>query len=158
MLDFNEIGRVNFAWVERMGWHTKTVMESMALIASEIGEAAAECLNGAPTSSFGEELADIILRVTDLGIENGVDMNAEPAAFSWARTDLEGRCLELLIAYGIWTTSARKGQLGPDFTSGLILLLAMVADIAKCAGVDLAEQVRLKSLKNEQRGSRGRVI
>ncbi|WP_339617236.1 hypothetical protein [uncultured Gilvimarinus sp.] len=55
-----------FSWVERMGWHNKTTLEALALIASEVGEAVNECRGEAPTEKLGEELADIILRTIDL--------------------------------------------------------------------------------------------
>lgn len=36
----NQIAKRHYAWVDRMGWHNKTVLEALALISSEIGEAA----------------------------------------------------------------------------------------------------------------------
>jgi NTP pyrophosphatase (non-canonical NTP hydrolase) len=66
IMNINEIAEKQFEWVERMGWHNKTVLESLALIASEVGEAVNECRNGAPSDNFGTELADIVLRVADL--------------------------------------------------------------------------------------------
>ena len=61
-------------WVERMGWHNKTVLEALALIASEVGEAVNECRGEKPTPEFGEELADICLRVFDLAHTEGIDL------------------------------------------------------------------------------------
>ena len=99
-MDINDIAARQYEWVERMGWHNKTVLEALALIASEVGEAAAECgdndevrialshitesigravnecRKGAPGPNFGIELADIILRVADLAQWQGVDLNA----------------------------------------------------------------------------------
>ena len=59
-MHINEIAAKQFDWVERMGWHNKTVLEALALIASEVGEAVNECRGEAPTAEFGTELADII--------------------------------------------------------------------------------------------------
>jgi NTP pyrophosphatase (non-canonical NTP hydrolase) len=73
-MDINEIARKQFDWVERMGWHNKTVLESLALIASEVGEAVNECRGEKPTENFGIELADIVLRVADLAQTHGVDL------------------------------------------------------------------------------------
>lgn len=67
----------HYGWVERMGWHNKTVLEALALIASEVGEAVNECRGEKPTSLFGEELADIILRVADLAEWQGIDLEKE---------------------------------------------------------------------------------
>lgn len=76
-MDLTEIAEKNYDWVERMGWHNKTPLEALALIASEVGEAINECRGEQPTAAFGEELADIILRVTDLAHWQGIDINQE---------------------------------------------------------------------------------
>ena len=89
-MDINDIATRHYEWVEQMGWHNKTVLEALALIASEVGEAAAEsgdndamlaalaritesigraanqCRKGEVGENFGTELADIILRTLDL--------------------------------------------------------------------------------------------
>lgn len=72
----NEIAAKQYDWVERMGWHNKTVLENLALIASEVGEAVNECRGETPTPEFGTELADIILRVVDLAQGQGIDIEA----------------------------------------------------------------------------------
>ena len=59
-----------------MGWHNKTVLEALALIASEVGEAVNECRDITPTENFGEELADIILRTLDLAEWQGIDLES----------------------------------------------------------------------------------
>jgi NTP pyrophosphatase (non-canonical NTP hydrolase) len=66
-----------FDWVERMGWHNKTVLEALALIASEVGEAVNECRGDQPTENFKVELADICLRVFDLAHSQNIDLLAE---------------------------------------------------------------------------------
>ncbi len=73
-MDINDIAEKQFDWVERMGWHNKTVLEALALIASEVGEAINECRGEAPTQEFGTELADIILRVADLAQWQGINL------------------------------------------------------------------------------------
>jgi NTP pyrophosphatase (non-canonical NTP hydrolase) len=65
-LTLNQLAEKQWDWVERNGWHNKTVLEYIALICSEIGEAANECRGEKPTIQFGIELADIILRTLDL--------------------------------------------------------------------------------------------
>ena len=60
----NDFCTKQYFWVERMGWHNKTVLEALALIASEVGEAVNECRGDEPTDAFGEELADICERYT----------------------------------------------------------------------------------------------
>jgi NTP pyrophosphatase (non-canonical NTP hydrolase) len=73
-MDINEIAAKQHDWVERMGWHNKTVLEALALIGSEVGEAVNECRGDEPTEEFGTELADIILRTADLAHTHGIDL------------------------------------------------------------------------------------
>lgn len=62
-------------WLKRVGWFkNKTPLESIALIASEIGEAANECRGEGPTPKLGLELADIILRTCGLAEELNIDL------------------------------------------------------------------------------------
>lgn len=76
-MKINEIAEKNYLWVEKMGWHNKTTLEALALVASEVGEAINECRNEKPTDAFGEELADIILRVLDISHWQGIDIEKE---------------------------------------------------------------------------------
>lgn len=73
-MGINEIAKRNYQWVEEMGWHNKTVLEALALVASEVGEAINECRHEKPTEELGEELADVILRVLDIAHWQGIDM------------------------------------------------------------------------------------
>ena len=73
VMHLNEIATKHNEWVERMGWHNKTVLEALALIASEVGEAVNECRGEAPTEKFGTELADIIVRTLDLMVWHGIN-------------------------------------------------------------------------------------
>ena len=75
-MQINEIAAKQYDWAERMGWHNKTVLEALALIASEVGEAVNECRGDTPTPALGIELADIILRVADLAQWQGIDLDA----------------------------------------------------------------------------------
>lgn len=73
-MKINDTAKRQYEWVESMGWHNKTVLEALALIASEVGEAVNECRGDEPTCEFGTELADIILRVFDLAEWQGIDL------------------------------------------------------------------------------------
>lgn len=76
--NINNIAKTNWQWVEDMGWHgDRRVLESIALIASEVGEAANECRGDTPSDKLGSELADIILRVGDLAYSLGIDIGKE---------------------------------------------------------------------------------
>jgi len=71
----------HYQWLQSVGWAGKrTPLEDLALIASEIGEAANECRGEKPTDKLGTELADIILRVAGMAQENGIDIEAEVIA------------------------------------------------------------------------------
>ena len=76
-MKLSDIAATNWAWVDRMGWHNKTPLEYLALISSEVGEAINECRGEKPSPLLGEELADIILRVTDFAHHHGIDIQAE---------------------------------------------------------------------------------
>ncbi len=76
-MNINKLAEQNYDWVERMGWHNKTTLEALALVASEVGEAINECRGEKPTEHFAEELADIVLRVLDIAHWQGIDMEQE---------------------------------------------------------------------------------
>lgn len=74
----NTLARSHYEWVDAMGWHGKaTPLESLALVASEVGEAVNECRYEKPTENLGSELADIILRVLDLSIVLDINIETE---------------------------------------------------------------------------------
>ena len=73
-MDLNELAREQWEWVESVGWHNKTPLEVLALIASEVGEAVNECRGDGPTSLFQYELADVILRTLDLAYDMDIDI------------------------------------------------------------------------------------
>lgn len=73
-MNINDLALEHWLWVDNMGWHNKTVLESLALVASEVGEAVNECRGDKPTGKFAEELADIILRVVDLAESHDIDL------------------------------------------------------------------------------------
>ena len=79
-MHINELAAKQFDWVERMGWHNKTVLESLALVASEVGEAVNECRGAEPTPKLATELADIVLRVLDIAQVHGIDLGEAIAA------------------------------------------------------------------------------
>jgi NTP pyrophosphatase (non-canonical NTP hydrolase) len=73
-MDINNIAEKNYQWVESMGWHNKSVLEALALVASEVGEAINECRQEEPSPAFKEELADIVLRVLDIAHWQGINI------------------------------------------------------------------------------------
>jgi NTP pyrophosphatase (non-canonical NTP hydrolase) len=88
-MKINEIAEKNYLWVEKMGWHNKTPLEALALVASEVGEAINECRNEKPSEEFSEELADIILRVLDLAHWQGLDIE-KAIELKMAKNEMRG--------------------------------------------------------------------
>lgn len=157
----NELALTHYDWVERMGWHNKTPLESMALIASEVGEAAAEYLGATGAEAITGELADIVLRVIDFGPLYGWDLDAcveQAAVEPFPDTQVGAQLLQMTVTVAAAVNAARKPALGEDFRQLLGTLLAQVFSVAHALGTDLREHVVAKMALNEQRGTRGRRI
>lgn len=160
MIDYNDIGARHFNWVERMGWHNKTVLESLALIASEVGEAADESFTTPPSQNLGSELADIILRTVDLAKTTEVDLNAvmQSAEIKHCGSSLFESYAHLMVDFGKWVNTARYEVLGPDFGVAMGKIVKRVESIANTHGFDLEAEINSKLQVNELRGKRGRKI
>lgn len=158
--NLNQIALKHFDWVERMKWHNKTVLESLALIGSEIGETINECWDNIPTEHFGEELADIFLRVADLAMVEKIDIeNAlNTSVVEWKTSDYQGQFNEMTVEWAAWINTARKETLNEDFAICLGKILKMVFLLAEKAQIDLIQEILKKIDKNEARGTRGRAI
>lgn len=158
--ELNEIAARHSVWVEAMGWHNKTVLESLALIASEIGEASDEVEQGRPTAAFGEELADVILRTADLAWTESVDLDdaVARAEVTWRGNTIEEDFADLYVELGKWVNTARVAVLGCDFATVMGVIVRRVLEIAERRGINLAEEVVRKMEINLKRGTRGRPI
>jgi len=73
-MSINELAKKQYDWVDKMGWHNKSPLEYLALIASEVGEAVNECRGEYPTDKLAEELVDILLRTLDFSAHLGIDI------------------------------------------------------------------------------------
>lgn len=76
-LHINQFANNHWSWIEDMGWHGKRPLESIALIASEVGELANEYRGDEPGEEAGSELADIILRCLDFAVQYNIDIETE---------------------------------------------------------------------------------
>lgn len=160
-MQWNILAAAHYDWVERMGWHNKSVLEALALIGSEIGETFAEAFTQPLPEAFGEELADIVLRTVDLAHWQGTDLtpcNALATALTWRGQDVMSDLGELMVIHARWVNTARALVLGHDFAEQLQLFLARVAGLALRHGVNLGFHIERKRAINEQRGTRGRRI
>lgn len=159
-MNLNDLGVKQYQWVEAMNWHNKTVLESLALISSEVGESAYEHLDDEPTEHFGEELADIMLRTLDLGCCEKVDMNKEIANCSivWKHKNIPKMFMQLSYEFGNLVNTARKPVLEESFHKTLGIFIKSVMEIAEFSHIDLEKEILLKMAINLQRGTRGRII
>jgi len=156
----NELAETNHAWVERMGWHNKSTLECFALIASEVGEAIEALLYCKGNEAIGEELADIILRVSDLAVDTGRDLDALVEAANPERNTLyaseELGEIMVDVAHGI--NACRKDALGEDFDRALGAIVVRVMEFADRQEIDLKTALQAKMDLNAMRGTRGRRI
>ncbi len=159
-MNLNEIAKNQFDWVERMGWHNKTVLEALALIASEVGETAEESFGSAPTKEFGEELADIILRIADLSYDKGYDLQklTDQAIVQWRSKNLLEDFSEIMVDLANWINTARKPTLDENFGLYMGRVVRRVIEISYREGVNLEKEILRKMEINEIRGTRGRLV
>lgn len=163
---FNEIAESHYDWVESLGWHNKTILEGLALIASELGEVSFEILTAHlnDESHLAEELADVCLRVVDVLYDHGIDIDAKMkevrSGVQWNSVSLEGDILEIMADFGKVVNSARYAGFDAhgDFSKYLATILCRVCDIAERNLLNLNKAIRDKMTKNLERGNRGRVI
>lgn len=74
-MDISEAQEKHYQLIESQDFEEKTILECLALIGSEVGEATNECRGASPTDEFPEELADIVPRVFHLAGKCDIDIN-----------------------------------------------------------------------------------
>ncbi|MDO9179557.1 MAG: hypothetical protein Q7U16_14750 [Agitococcus sp.] len=164
-MDLNRIADQHYDWVERMGWHNKNSLETLALIGSEVGESVDECLGKYPTDKFGMELADIVLRVVDFAKVQSLDLislmalakQKEGHSLFAGTSPLEVLAFmssDLAKAVNTCRGAAPTEELG----SHLANVLVRVQHLAAWQGVNLELEIDDKLALNEKRGTRGRRI
>ena len=109
---------IHSAWLDRMGWNKTNPLEQLALVASEFGEAIDELPDYHPDKArfaellpvlgravncarseelpknFGTELADIVLRVSGIAFQNGINLEqciSDKMALNEINGNLKGR-------------------------------------------------------------------
>lgn len=159
-MNLNELASKHYEWVEAMNWHNKTVLEALALIGSEIGEAAFEHIDGVPSQHFGEELADIMLRSLDLAAWQQTDLNqlVENNKIDWKYSTIPEMFMQLFSEFGHLVNTARKSKLDESFHQHLSQFIHGVLDIALVTKIDIEKEIANKMAINLQRGTRGRII
>jgi NTP pyrophosphatase (non-canonical NTP hydrolase) len=165
-MQLNELAIRHHAWVDLMGWHNKTVLESLGLIGTEIAEAGEEVFvfldpEHRHESRLGEELADVMLRMMDLSVDEGFDLSeaAEGAGeVSWRSDNLYAQVTEVFADWKNAANAARKKQLDESFVQSVGKLARRVMTLAEMYRLNLLSEIRAKMEVNDVRGTRGRVI
>lgn len=162
---FKKCTAIHYAWVERMGWHNKNRLETLALIFSEVGESGDEFVKGKITSKFGEELADIVLRVIDFAAVENIDVDTLIDNFENEERGvlLTGTNAHEVLAYVTSDLSkavndCRKEQPTAILGRCLASVLVRVTYLANMYQIDLEAEIGAKLAINETRGTRGRLI
>lgn len=158
-MKLTELACQHHAWVGRNGWHNSTVLEMLGLIASELGEVADESFEAPLPANFGQELADVMLRVMNLAVTTSVDLDATVAAarISWRSCTLHGFLAEMLVELAGCMNAARQASLGEEFHWKLGRFACRVLELARAEQVDLEVEIRRKMAINAERGTRGRL-
>lgn len=162
-MTWTKLAKTHYDWIEQMGWHNSSVLEALALIASEVGEAIDESFEDELKEEFAFELADIVLRTADLATRLGRDFN-QVMDFSalptpkWRSHSVPEDMAELMVEVAKWMNTARKGTLGENFDASMKRVMHLVSLIATANGVDLAKTLEKKMALNLTRGNRGRLI
>lgn len=159
-MQFNNIAVRHFEWVAAMGWHNKTVLESLALIASEIGEALVECDGARPSPAFGEELTDIVLRTVDLARWQGYDIDHRIPTLSlgWKDKTPQGALSAITVDLSKAVNACRGAEPLPVLADHLCRILMRVESICQWQGIDLQAEVERKMAINLKNGTRGRRV
>lgn len=170
-IDFNALALKHSQWVEAMGWHNKTVLESLALIQSEGGELLQELVSDNLYDSlndrreeFSTELCDIILRISDLSVTEKVDLqrvvneHQAPRARYNLTKGVRDPITELIIDMAHFTNASRKQTPNPDFEKWMGIVVNRVLSIADLLSINLWPVIEAKMALNLKNGTRGRKV
>lgn len=162
MKSINDLATKHHAWVESKGWHNKSALESVALIASEIGEALEEVYKK-DMQSLELELADIYLRSIDLAVEHNIDLdNARKERLDAGRlTIINGNLKEqigyLTVPLAKIANLCRTKELDDSFNVRLVEFLLTIECIATLNKIDLFNIVEKKIEINLIKDTKGRI-
>ena len=165
-VNLNSIGLYHRAWVQSVGWADITDLEALAMIASEIGEAADEWLSGCENGDglgkgLVSEVGDIVLRVMSWMISydclpGSVIRNLDvPADGSHPGQLLLRMTAELGKAVNDCRGKERPTRAAIE-AMGRVILLAQ--QLAVWREESLLDAMCFKLSLNKQNGTRGRVI
>lgn len=170
MTELHQMALAHHQWIEDMGWHNKTTLATLGLIATEIGEAINECRGEEPSRHFAEEVADIVLRIMDLDIsmplgifrdDLSTSIHHESMRLEAMREDPEQTHIDYLTPlYALLGDAIRGSMSGRQAQSSLYAPLKRI--VAFCFAIthdhDLMGAITQKMNKNLARGTRGRTF
>jgi NTP pyrophosphatase (non-canonical NTP hydrolase) len=156
----NLIAAKHHQWVEQMNWHNRTHLEAAGMIASEVSEACDEITHTGVTPRFAEEIADVVLRCMDEGLEQGMDIDASLALYPVdlpAYESLERSLIRLTAAQGPLINAARKGDnVAMHCSLAIIIQQCLALDVR--LSLNLEHTIAAKMAKNLSAGNKGRLI
>lgn len=136
-----KIAEDHYLWIRSVKWDGKrSPLEGLALIGSEIGEAANECRNEHPSDNFSIEISDIVLRILGFMIESGHSMRSgvliQENNTAYARVDILGDYISDVVAwcYENHHDFVRYDRDAKDDMSPLALMAMIYVPLGKLIG------------------------
>jgi NTP pyrophosphatase (non-canonical NTP hydrolase) len=161
----NTLAQKHFNWIQSKNWNSKSQLESIALIGSEIGEAFQEVFsNNNELLEF--EIADIYLRTINLAIENNMDLDKERANqfdyyiklnLSKYGSQILEHLAYLTIPLAQLANTTRYEKLPPEFNTTLICFLLTIEKICNFHNIPLLEKVEQKIIINQTKDHAKRI-
>lgn len=159
-VDWDQRAALQWTWVESVGWHNKTDLEAVALIASEVGELAAELLANDDFEALQEEAADIALRLIDLIHPYQLSIADEIQSYYTSAyiVPMGEQTLHLMALTGRLANLFRGGVVDTlSLRSVSCEIIARLEYLLASEGSLLPKACEKKFNKNQLRGTRGRV-
>lgn len=147
----NDLAAHHYFWVEQMGWHNKSNMESLALISCGISKAVDEAPDDVLSLKFPEKLVNIVLRLFDLAQMHGINLDARISrlvAPGEGGSSPTSQLAQVLVSVGRAMDSCRSEPPCAPFGEHLAKSVLQVFALAPACGIDLHDAVVRKMLEN----------
>ena len=138
----------------------------MALVGSEIGEAANECRGAELTDNFIIEMSDIVLRILALAEQHNINsdntiktvLNKEEIQKSLDGLSVLDSLSIVFIQFGKATEQYVINGNSKLFWDLIFKVVTYVTYITNSAGYDIENFMKIKIKENLKKGSKGRLI
>jgi NTP pyrophosphatase (non-canonical NTP hydrolase) len=165
MKKINDIAKKHYDWIDSKGWHKSTVLESIGLIGSEIGESIQEVYDN-DQEKLVLEIADIYLRCMDLGVKTNIDLDIKRLEkeewfnnfdlLKYGKSILE-QLAYLTIPFAKLANTGRYEVLPKEFEDTLVTFMLSVEKICEINKIDLFETVEIKMDINLKKDHKNRI-